>query len=293
MEIVEITPEKAPKPNKHHLNGAIIGFIVAIAIIEVITGGFLYLRFQDKEQDLKEKEEMLFRQSMSIEFKQMGIKNTRKDLVTYDAELTSLERELKAKEVQLREQKELLDAFRASVRDTVSLLEPKKLAENMLKKYLERYASVDFKRAIPCGPKERALYNTAKINLQALQITGLEISKSNKYTEFVDEQFKFMNNEPVDCLEDLANIVETDVISDEVVLPTSTKQADTELTDTDDDTQEESDTLEEDITEDGTIYEPAPETITNTESATQPIIINRKFDAAMERRDSAFKSLED
>ncbi len=293
MEIVEITPEKAPKPNKHHLNGAIIGFIVAIAIIEVITGGFLYLRFQDKEQDLKEKEEMLFRQSMSIEFKQMGIKNTRKDLVTYDAELTSLERELKAKEVQLREQKELLDAFRASVRDTVSLLEPKKLAENMLKKYLERYASVDFKRAIPCGPKERALYNTAKINLQALQITGLEISKSNKYTEFVDEQFKFMNNEPVDCLEDLANIVETDVISDEVVLPTSTKQADTELTDTDDDIQEESDTLEEDIAEDEIDDEPAPETVTNTESATQPIIINRKLDAAMERRDSAFKSLED
>ncbi len=215
METVEIKPEKRPQPHKHGLHGIFIGILITIAIVEAITGGFLYLRYQEKEDDLKEKEEMLFRQAMSIEFKQVGLKNTEKDLDILDAELNSYSTELKNKEDQLREQRELLEGFRAAIKDTIKLLEPKKIAEEMMQKYLEKYASVELSKPMPCTPKERALYNAAKVHLDALLTAGLEVSANNKFTQFVLERKKYMNLEDVDCSEDSINTINTDLIDDE------------------------------------------------------------------------------
>ncbi len=286
------------KQSAHSTVGIIIGILVLLGVIEFIAGGFLYLKFEEKQQDMDEREELLFRQAASIEFKQVGINKSKAELEALDIELTALEAELKMKEEQLKEQKKILDSFRSSIKDTVSLLEPKKIAENTLKGYLDKYGSVDLSLPIPCNPRGRALFNAARLHLDAIQAAGEEISKTNKYTQFVAEQKAQINTDPVDCEDGntyqlATQYQEQQSTQNKSSAPQPANQAIIQqTTNQEDEEQEEEELLEEDLNEEEEEEEENVE-ITNIDESNPRVSIKVDLSKEMKRRDSAFKSLEE
>ncbi len=282
-KVEEINDKQAKNTKKHTSIGIIITVLVLVAVIEFIAGGFLYLKFSEKEQDMNDREDLLYRQAASIEFKQIGVNKDKAQLEAYEAELTKLEIELKVKEDQFKEQKKLLDSFRSSIKDTVSILEPKKIAENMFNTYLEKYSRVDLTIPMPCEPTARAEYNAAKMHLEALLTAGQEVSKDNKYINFVSEQKKLMSTAQVDC-GDEANIAYSDNYSGDQDVSsaqtTSTLTSDEDESDDEYAEEYEEETMGEDEIEDD-----------NQDVSRVDVKLN--LDDDMKRRDSAFKSLED
>ena len=279
------------KAVKHTSLGMIIGILVLIGVVELVAGGFLFLKFAEKEQDMDERQDLLFRQAASIEFKQVSIDRDKATLEALDLELTTLEAELKVKETQLKEQKQLLDTLRSSIKDTVSILEPKKIAENLLNAYLERFATVDFSLPAPCNTQARANYNAAKMHLEAIKAAGEEISKTNKYTSFVIEQKKLMTSEQVDCGDEI-NLVDTNYPAQQTSQsqPTSAislqTQTAAQASISDEEFVEEDEEFEDDYEEvDEEVGEGEPQGISK-------VNVKVDLDSEMQRRDSAFQGLE-
>ncbi len=289
MEQVEdIKDSTTKKATKHTSLGMIIGILVLLGVIELVAGGFLYLKFAEKEQDMDERQELLFRQAASIEFKQVTINKDKAALEALDVELTALEAELKVKEEQLKEQKNLLNTLRSSIKDTVSILEPKKIAENLLNAYLDKFASVDLSIPMPCGTSARAEYNAAKMHLEAIKAAGEEISKDNKYIAFVTGQKKLMSSEQVDCGDEI-NLADTDYPTQQVTtnipVTATQSQARTQANLDEEDFEDEGDEFEEEE------FEEAEDIPAEDSQEMSKVNVRVDLDSDMKRRDSAFKSL--
>ncbi|THB69565.1 MAG: hypothetical protein D6B28_11360 [Gammaproteobacteria bacterium] len=286
-KVEEITIEKKTNPAKTHSLGIYIAILVLIAVVELIAGGFLYLKFAEKEQDMDERQELLYRQAASIEFKQVGIDKTESELELLSAELNTLQAELKVKEVQLQEQKKLLDSFRQSIKDTFSLLEPKKLAENMLNTYLEKYSRIDLSLPMPCEPRARAEYSAAKMHLEALLAAGEELGNDNKYTNFVADQKRQMSAVVVDCGdEENLVLINTSNQNQTGITQASAPQATSQQDISEEEFEEEEELVDDDL-ENEVDKEPQK---TSQEEARVNIKVD--LDSEMKRRDSAFESLE-
>ncbi|THB69354.1 MAG: hypothetical protein D6B27_00645 [Gammaproteobacteria bacterium] len=208
IEIIQDNYSKKPTDNKRSGNSFSLLVFVVLITIAIAEGyaAYVFMEINEVEkQEIKEQKEKNLKQATALEFKYAGTKELlnkkEKMLEKKEQRLKQMEIVIKEKESKLIAKETFIETIsKAAINSAVNTDSPENIAEDLMERYLEKYSSVDFTQPKPCNKEERDIYVAAKVNLDALNLTAMEInSGNNRYSDFVKLRFENLNLTQLEC----------------------------------------------------------------------------------------------